>query len=42
MTIIPVKRRSKSGNAYYNLVDEKRLNGKVMQKHVGYLGKNPG
>ena len=40
MTIIPVKRKSKSGNVYYNLVDEKRVNGKVVQKYAGYLGKN--
>ena len=40
MTIIPVKRKSKSGNVYYNLVDEKRVNGKVVQKYVGYLGKS--
>ncbi|EQD77848.1 hypothetical protein B1A_02668 [mine drainage metagenome] len=41
MTIIPVKRKSKSGKVYYNLVDEKRVNGKVVQKYVGYLGKSP-
>jgi ABC-type transport system involved in cytochrome c biogenesis ATPase subunit len=40
MTIIPVKRKSKSGNVYYNLVDEKRVDGKVVQKYVGYLGKS--
>ena len=40
MTIIPVKRKSKSGSFYYNLVDEKRVNGKVVQKYVGYLGKS--
>jgi len=41
MTVIPVKRKSKNGNVYYNLIDEKRVNGKVVQKYVGYLGKNP-
>ena len=41
MTIIPVKRKSKSGNVYYNLIDEKRINGKIVQKYVGYLGKSP-
>jgi len=41
MTTIPVKRRSKSGKVYYNLIDEKRVNGKVVQKYVGYLGKDP-
>ena len=40
MTIIPVNRKSRSGNVYYNLVDEKRVNGKVVQKYVGYLGKS--
>ena len=40
MTIIPVKRKSKSGNVYYKLVDEKRVNGKVVQKYAGYLGKS--
>ena len=40
MTIIPVKTKSVSGNVYYNLVDEKRVNGKVVQKYVGYLGKS--
>ena len=24
---------------YYNLVDEKHVNGKVVQRYVGYLGK---
>jgi len=41
MTTIPVKRRSKSGKVYYNLIDEKRVNGKVVQNYVGYLGKDP-
>jgi len=41
MTIIPVKRKSKSGNVYYNLIDEKRINGRIVQKYVGYLGKSP-
>ncbi len=31
MTIIPVKRKSKSGKIYYNLIDEKRVNGKVIR-----------
>lgn len=25
---------------YYNLVDERRVNGNVVQKYVGYLGKD--
>jgi phenylalanyl-tRNA synthetase beta subunit len=33
-------RKSKSGKVYYNLIDEKRVNGKVVQKYVGYLGKD--
>jgi len=41
MTLIPVKRKSKSGKVYYNLVDEKRVNGKVVQKYAGYIGKSP-
>ena len=41
MTIIVVKRKSKGGRVYYNLVDEKRVNGKVVQKYAGYLGKDP-
>lgn len=41
MTIVIVKRKSKSGRVYYNLVDEKRVNGKVVQRYVGYLGKDP-
>ena len=35
-----MKRKSKSGKVYYNLVDEKRVNGKVVQNYVGYLGKS--
>ena len=41
MTIIPKKSNTKSRSSYYNLVDVKRDNGKVVQKYVGYLGKNP-
>ncbi len=41
MTLIPVKRKSKAGTVYYNLIDEKRINGKVVQKYVEYLGKFP-
>ncbi len=40
MTLIPVERESKSGNVYYSLVDEKRVKRKVVQKYVGYLGKD--
>ncbi len=39
MTIIPRKVKRKHGE-YWELVDEKRVNGKVVQKYVGYLGKS--
>ena len=41
MTIIVVKRKSKSGRVYYNLIDERRIKGKVVQKYVGHLSKSP-
>lgn len=41
MTVIPKKVTRKNGKTYYSLVDEKRVNGKVVQKYVGYLGKSP-
>jgi hypothetical protein len=41
MTIRPKKVNRKDGKTYYSLVDEKRVNGKVVQKYVGYLGKDP-
>ncbi len=40
MTVIPRKVKRKHGE-YWELVDEKRVNGKVVQKYVGYLGKDP-
>ena len=40
MTIIPRKVKRKHGE-YWELVDVKRVNGKIVQKYVGYLGKNP-
>ena len=40
MTVIPRKVKRKHGE-YWELVDEKRVNGKIVQKYVGYLGKNP-
>ena len=40
MTLRPKKVSRKNGKTYYSLVDEKRVNGKVVQKYVGYLGKN--
>lgn len=39
MTVIPRKVRREHGE-YWELVDEKRVNGKVVQKYVGYLGKS--
>lgn len=40
MTLVThkVKRR---GKEYYELVDVKRVGGKVVAKYVGYLGKDP-
>jgi len=40
MTIRPKKVTRKDGKTYYSLVDEKRVNGKVVQKYVGYLGRD--
>ena len=40
MTVIPRKVKREHGE-YWELVDEKRVNGKVVQKYVGYLGKSP-
>ena len=39
MTIIPRKVKREHGE-YWELVDEKRVSGKVVQKYVGYLGKS--
>jgi hypothetical protein len=40
MTVIPRKVKREHGE-YWELVDVKRVNGKVVQKYVGYLGKSP-
>jgi ABC-type multidrug transport system ATPase subunit len=40
MTIVPHKVNRK-GHEYYELIEEKWVNGKVEQKYIGYLGKNP-
>jgi hypothetical protein len=40
MTIVPHKVNRK-GHEYYELIEEKWVNGKVVQKYVGYLGKDP-
>ena len=39
MTVIPRKVRRKHGE-YWELVDVKRVTGKVVQKYAGYLGKS--
>ena len=39
MTVISRKVRREHGE-YWELVDVKRVNGKVVQKYVGYLGKS--
>ena len=41
MTITTRKHKSKSGKEYYELVDVRRVKGKVVTRYVGYLGKNP-
>ncbi len=33
--------KTQGDSSYYKLVDEKRVNGKVVTKYVGYLGKSP-
>ena len=40
MTLVPHKVR-RNGKEYYELIEEKRVNGKVVQKYIGYLGKDP-
>ena len=40
MTLVPHKVNRK-GHEYYELVEEKWVNGKVVQKYAGYLGKSP-
>lgn len=40
MTVIPHKVK-RGGKEYYELIDVKRVNGKTIQKYVGYLGKSP-
>ena len=40
MTITTRKHKSKSGKEYYELVDVRRVKGKVVTRYVGYLGKN--
>ncbi len=33
--------RKNTEKTYYSIVDEKRVNGKVVQKYIGYMGKVP-
>ena len=41
MAIVLKKIKRPNGKEYYNLVDVRRVNGKVVMKYVGYLGKSP-
>ena len=41
MTIVLKKIKRANGKEYYNLVDVRRVSGKVVTKYVGYLGKRP-
>jgi hypothetical protein len=31
---------NRKGHEYYEIIDEKWVNGKVVQKYAGYMGKN--
>ena len=41
MTLIVKRVKSKGSNGYYKLVNQKRVNGKIVQKYVKYLGMDP-
>ncbi len=41
MALCPKKRKTKTGKIYYELWEVKWVNGKVVSKYVGYLGKSP-
>ncbi len=41
MTLITKKVKRKNGKTYYSLVDERRVGDRVIQKYVGYIGKDP-
>ncbi len=41
MVIYPKKKKTKSGKEYYELWDVRRVNGKVVAKYKGYIGKTP-
>ena len=40
MAVVPHKVR-RNGKEYYELIEGKRVNGKVVQKYKGYIGKGP-
>ena len=41
MTLVVKRIKTQGKSSYYELVDEKRVNGRVVTKYVGYLGKSP-
>ncbi len=41
MSLTVRKEKRSNGKEYYKVYDVKRVNGKVVQKYVGYLGKDP-
>ncbi len=36
-----LKGEKRNGKTYYRLYDQKRVNGKVRSKYIGYIGKDP-
>ncbi len=41
MAILPKRVKRPNGREYWNLVEVKRVRGKVVTKYLGYLGKTP-
>ena len=41
MSITVRKEKRANGKEYYKAYDVKRVNGKIVQKYVGYIGKSP-
>ncbi|EQD77250.1 hypothetical protein B1B_01166 [mine drainage metagenome] len=41
MAILPKRIKRPNGREYWNLVEVKRVRGKVVTKYLGYLGKTP-
>ena len=41
MTLVVKKIKTQGKNNYYKPVNAKRVNGKIVQKYVGYPGKDP-